>query len=117
MKFMAIMWSGVGAAGGTQADFDAWAEFEQEARDAGVYVDGGAFEPPSAARLVRTTISGHELPEASVAGTLTTGDVQPAAYYLFECDDLDEAVGWANRLPTYGQVEVRQLMQYDEFES
>jgi hypothetical protein len=29
-----------------------------------------------------------------------------------ECDDMNAAVGWANRLPTYGYVEVRELLNY-----
>jgi hypothetical protein len=29
-----------------------------------------------------------------------------------ECDNIDAAVMWANRLPTYGLVEVRELIDY-----
>jgi len=29
-----------------------------------------------------------------------------------ECDDIDSATRWANKLPTYGYVEVRELLQY-----
>jgi hypothetical protein len=29
-----------------------------------------------------------------------------------ECDDMDTAIGWANQLPTYGLVEVRELIDY-----
>jgi hypothetical protein len=29
-----------------------------------------------------------------------------------ECDNMDTAIEWANRLPTYGLVEVRELIDY-----
>ena len=29
-----------------------------------------------------------------------------------ECADIDIATEWAHRLPTYGYVEVRELLQY-----
>jgi hypothetical protein len=29
-----------------------------------------------------------------------------------QCEDMDAALEWANRLPTYGYVEVRELIQY-----
>ena len=33
-------------------------------------------------------------------------------YYLVECADLDEAIGWAERIPTasYGSIEVRPVL-------
>jgi len=30
-----------------------------------------------------------------------------------ECRDLDHALEWAHRLPTYGHVEVRELLTFD----
>ncbi len=34
------------------------------------------------------------------------------AFYIKECQDTDAALVWANRLPTYGYVEVRELIEY-----
>ena len=116
MKYLMLMWSHTAATGGTQADFDAWAEFEREAKNAGVYLDGGAFQAPGDGRLVRTQLSGVARAEASTPGTFTTGHTQAAAYYLMRCEDMDAAVDWANRLPTYGAVEVREVLEYDEFQ-
>lgn len=61
---------------------------------------------------MNTAIDGHELPDAARPGTYPEGDVQIAAFYLVECRDLDHAVEWANKLPTYGEVEVRELIAY-----
>jgi hypothetical protein len=35
-------------------------------------------------------------------------------YYIFECRDLDEAIGWAAQIPSarYGTVELRPVMIY-----
>jgi hypothetical protein len=110
------MWSHTEATGGTQADFDAWAEFEREAKDAGVYLDGGAFQGPADWRLMSTQLPGVARAEASTPGAFTLGDTQIAAYYLMKCDDMDAAVDWAKRLPTYGTVEVREVLEYDKFQ-
>ena len=116
MKYLMLMWTGTAATGGTQEDFDAWAEFEREAKDAGVYLDGGAFQAPGDGRLVSTQLSGVARAEASTPGTFATGDAQAAAYYLMRCDDMDAAVDWAHRLPTYGAVEIREVLEYDQFQ-
>lgn len=107
-----LMWTEVDATGGDASDFQAWADFEQQARDAGVYLDGGAFQAPSDGRLVRTSLSGVELVDAVTPGTFSPSPDQLAAYYLVQCDDLEAATAWANRLPTYGTVEVRELVEY-----
>ena len=40
------------------------------------------------------------------------GERQIQAFYIRELPDLAAAVEWAHRLPTYGYVEVRELLQY-----
>ena len=113
MKYMMLMWSEVDATGGDEADFQAWTDFEKEARDSGVYLDGGAFQSPGDGRVVRTSLSGVDLGDAVTTGTFSPGSTQLAAYYLLQCDDLGAATVWANRLPTYGKVEVRELVEYE----
>jgi hypothetical protein len=114
MKFLMLMWSEVDAASGDASDLEAWVAFEREAREAGVFVDSGAFRPArSDARIVRTAISGHERSAAVERRTSTDGAAQIEAYYLMRCPDLDTALDWAHRLPTYGQVEVRELLEFE----
>jgi len=46
----------------------------------------------------------------SVARSPTaTGRFKP--FYITECHDIDSATRWANKLPTHGYVEVRELLQ------
>ena len=40
------------------------------------------------------------------------GDRQIQAFSIMDLPDMDAAVEWANRLPTYGYVEVRELLQF-----
>lgn len=40
------------------------------------------------------------------------GKRQVQAFYIMDLPDMDAAVTWANRLPTYGYVEVRELLQF-----
>lgn len=115
MRFLMLMWAEADAASGDQADFDVWVEFDRKARDAGVFVDNGALQPAATdARLVRTRIAGHELPGAVEDRPFTAWRTQIEAFYMLECDDLDTALRWANDLPTYGQVEVRPLIDFGD---
>jgi hypothetical protein len=77
----------------------------EDARAAGVMVDGSELAPTSAATTVRVRD----------AQTLVTdgpyADIKEAlgGYFLFECGSIDEAVDWAARIPAaaQGAIEVR----------
>ena len=64
------------------------------------------------ARLVRTKIGGHVLPAALEQRPFAAGTRQIQAFCLMECGTMDTAVEWADRLLTYGVVEVRELIDY-----
>ncbi len=113
MRYLMLMWADQDAASGDAGDMEAWLTFDRRVKAAGVFVDNGALQPAlTEARLVRTRISGHELPEAVERRPMADGRPQIEAYYLIECPDIDAAIGWANELPTYGRVEVRELIDY-----
>jgi hypothetical protein len=84
----------------------------QDAQEAGVMVDGGELAPTSAATTVRVR----------EAQTLVTdgpyADVKEAlgGYFIFECASIDEAVGWAARIPaaSQGAIEVRPVRAEEE---
>ena len=113
MQYLMLMWADADAASGDESDFQAWAAFDAEVRAAGAFVMNGALNPAASdARLVRTAIAGHRLPDAVERKPFANGERQIQAFYLMECADMDTALEWANRLPTYGYVEVRELIQY-----
>lgn len=114
MRYLMLMWAQADAASGDEADFQVWADFDAEARTAGVFVDNGALQPASReARIVRPAISGHAFAEAVERRPYADGPTQIEAFYLMECRDLDHALEWAHRLPTYGHVEVRELLSFE----
>ena len=82
---------------------------------AAVLRGGNALYPTSTATTVRVT--------GGKGGDVVTSDGPYAetkealtGFYLFECADLDEAVGWAAKLPAAwsGAVEVRPLIQFGQ---
>ena len=89
--------------------FEAWDSATTQMAEAGVLIDCGPLQPPTAATTVQVR-DGETL--------LTDG---PAAeikehfggFTLVECADLDEALKWAARIPTAwdGRVEVRPVVQ------
>jgi hypothetical protein len=89
--------------------FADWAEARQAMTDAGVLIECSPLQPSSASTTVRVRDGETLLTDGPAAeikevfGGLT----------LIECDDLDDALKWAARLPTAsdGKVEVRPFYQ------
>jgi hypothetical protein len=113
MRYLMLMWADADATAGGESDFQAWAEFDAQVKAAGAFVLNGALAPASAgARLVQTAIAGHALDEAVERRPFTEGSRQVQAFYIMDLPDMGSALEWANRLPTYGCVEVRELLQF-----
>ncbi len=113
MRYLMLMWADADAAGGDESDLQAWVDFDEKVRAAGAFVLNGALAPAATdARLVRTAIAGHALDGAVESRPFAEGDRQIQAFYLMELPSMDDALEWANKLPTYGYVEVRELLQY-----
>jgi hypothetical protein len=116
MKYLILMWAGADAASGDEADFQAWSEFDEQVKAAGAFVASGALQPaatgcdrcPSRAHEDRRPRSSRRPRTAAFAA----GTRQIQAFCLMECGTMDTAVEWADRLPTYGVVEVRELIDY-----
>lgn len=113
MRYLMLMWADADAVGGDESDMQAWVDFDEQVRAANAFVLNGALAPAtSEARLVQTAIAGHELAAAVERRPFAEGERQIQAFYIMECESMDAAVEWANKLPTYGYVEVRELLQY-----
>ncbi len=113
MRYLMLMWADADAAGGDESDLQAWVDFDEQVKGAGAFVLNGALAPAATdARLVQTVIAGHGLDEAVERRPFADGERQIQAFYIMELPDMNAAVEWANKLPTYGYVEVRELLQY-----
>ena len=113
MRYLMLMWADTDAASGDESDFQAWAEFDAQVKAAGAFVLNGALAPAATgARLVQTAIAGHAIGQAVERRPFAAGKRQIQAFYIMDLPSMDAALQWASRLPTYGCVEVRELLEF-----
>ena len=116
MQYMLLLYGAENAepAHGTP-EFDAMMQgfmnFTNEASEAGKMLSGDALEPVTTATTVRVRGGKTETTDGPFAETKEV----LGGYYLFECDNLDEAIKQAARIPTakFGSIEVRPVMVYN----
>ena len=89
---------------------DAMTEYISLARDlrsAGKLIDGNELKPTSTATSVRIREDQQVITDGPFAETRE----QLGGYFLIEADNLDEAIGYAARIPAakYGTVEIRPI--------
>jgi hypothetical protein len=82
----------------------------QEAREKGVLLGVEGLKPTSMATSVRMKNGGAIITDGPFAETKE----QLAGFYMMECQDLDEAIEWAKRIPTVckggeGCIEIRPI--------
>ena len=89
----------------------AWDDYTQAAIDAGVHLGGEGLQPPDTATTVKIEESGDTIVSD---GPFAETKEQIGGYYLLDCEDLDDALAWAKRIPMPGgTVEVRPVMDYE----
>ena len=89
----------------------AYEAFGREAREAGAFIGGEGLQPTATATTVRVRDGERLLTDGPFAETRE----QLGGFYLLECANLDEAIGWAAKIPgvAQGSVEVRPVMDYE----
>ena len=87
------------------ADYTA---FTTAIKEAGVFLAGDALNPVDTA----TTIRIRDGKTLTTDGPFAETKEQLGGYYLLECENLDEALKWAAKIPTakMGSIEVRPVM-------
>jgi hypothetical protein len=96
----------------SKAEMDRWWAFGEEVNKAGAFVAGEGLDATSSATTVRQRGGENVLTDGPFAETRE----QLGGFYLLECRDLDEALGWAKKIPDLGErgsVEVRPVMDYE----
>ena len=78
-----------------------------EAQAAGVLLANDGLQPVTTATTVRVRNGKSLITDGPFAET----HEQFGGYSVLECDDLDEAIRWAEKIPTakYGSIEIRPL--------
>jgi hypothetical protein len=89
----------------------AYEAFGRAATESGVMLGGEGLQPTSTATTVRVRDGETVTSDGPFAETRE----QLGGYYLLDCRDLDDAIGWAARIPgaQQGSIEVRPVMDYD----
>jgi hypothetical protein len=90
------------------AEMPLWEAVNESLREAGLLVANAPLHPAATATTVRVRNDETELTDGPFA---VTKEIL-AGYYVLDCNDLDEALRHAARLPLarYGSVEVRPIM-------
>jgi hypothetical protein len=104
------MWAGI-EPGEATTMMDGYRQFGQEITENGAYVGGEALEPVSTATTVRVKDGERIVTDGPFAETKE----QLAGFYLLDCKDLDEAIGYAAKIPgaQSGCVEVRPVRIFE----
>ena len=98
------------------AAYEGYVAVSRDAQAAGALVDASELESPDAATSVRVRNGGAVVtdgPYAEVKESL-------GGYYLLSCDTIDEAIGWAAKIPaawTGGAIEIRPVHVDDSEEA
>ena len=106
MKYMLLLYGLEDAADDSPESMEAWAAFDAEAEAAGVLAGGEALEPTAGARTLR--VESGEITDGPFAETKE----QLGGYYILDCDDIDDALKWAAKVPIdpRGSIEVHPIL-------
>ncbi len=88
----------------------AYTKFNDDSTAAGVSLGGEALEPTSTATSVRVR-DGEVI---TTDGPFAETKEHLGGFYLLECENLDQALDWAARIPgaRYGTIEVRPVSSF-----
>jgi hypothetical protein len=95
-----------------QAVTQAYHALTEEMQEKGVLVAGEGLYPTQTATTVRVREGDRSVTDGPFAETKE----QLGGFFVLDCNDLDEAIEWAARIPgaQAGSVEVRPVMVFDE---
>jgi hypothetical protein len=116
MKYMLLMYANEAESPQTPDEFQAvaqaWYGFNEEAKAAGVLLSNNGLDPIASATTIRVRENKTLISDGPFAET----HEQLGGYYLLACEDLDEAIRWAEKIPTakYGSIEIRPLNQWSQ---
>jgi hypothetical protein len=96
-----------------EATLKPWWDYGQWLKDQGWYLGGDALQQTSAATTVRVD-AGKTL---TVDGPFAETKEQLGGYYMIDCENLDQAIDAASRIPSVqwgGTIEVRPIQEFPE---
>jgi hypothetical protein len=92
-----------------QADFNGHYAYFTELNASGAARGGEPLAPTAAATTVRV----RDGKSITTHGPFAETKEQLSGFYMVECDNLDQAIVWAGKIPTakYGSIEIRPIME------
>jgi len=116
MKYALLIYSAVDAGPQSEeemmAEMPQWFAFTEELNQASANLGGEALEMPNTATTVRVRDGQRMTTDGPFAETKEI----LGGFYIIEAADLDEAMAWAEKIPSapYGSVEIRPVMEIPE---
>jgi hypothetical protein len=90
-----------------------WSAFDEEATQKGALIACEPLENSSAATTVHLREDGERIVSD---GPFAESKEQLGGFCLLECENLDEALDWANKVPLRsGSIEIRPIMDLSQF--
>jgi hypothetical protein len=90
-----------------------WSAFDEEATQRGALIACEPLENSSAATTVHVREDGERIVSD---GPFAESKEQLGGFCLLECENLDEALDWANKVPLRsGSIEIRPIMDLSQF--
>jgi hypothetical protein len=111
MRYLLLIYADEATADDSPETMQKWFQYTEELQAAGVMQGGEALQPVATATAVRSA-NGNTV---TTDGPFAETKEQLGGFYLVDCRDLDEAIGWAAKMPVLprGCVEVRPVMEFD----
>jgi hypothetical protein len=97
-----------------QEGMEMWSQFGRDLNEAGAFIAGEGLQESSTATTVKHQPGGDRL---VTDGPFAEAKEQLGGFYLVECENLDEALEWAKKIPVSegGSIEVRPVQDYTEY--
>jgi hypothetical protein len=113
MRYLMLMWADADATSGDESDFQAWAEFDAQARAAGAFVLNRALAPAATgACLMQTAIAGHAISQAVERRPFAAGKRQILAFYIMDLPAWTLPLNGPAGCRPVRWVEVRELLEF-----
>jgi hypothetical protein len=110
MRYLILIYENEATMPQDEAEFQKWFQYTDELKASGCYLGGEALHPTSSATTVRVKDGKRIVTDGPFAETKE----QLGGFYMVDCKDLDEALKWAEKIPSAGRgpVEVRPIMDF-----
>lgn len=111
MRYLLLIYQNEADAVHTEEELQKWFDYTERLKASGCHLGGEALQPVATA----TTVRERDGEVITTDGPFAETKEQLGGFYMIDCEDLDEALEWAGRIPSVGRgsVEVRPIMEFD----